>query len=583
MRAALLFPHFVGVRIARTEVSPDELTIEARPRAATARCPDCRQRSRHVHSRYTRSIADRPVGERRVTIHLRVRRFRCRTAQCPRRTFAEQAPQLAARYARHSRPLQGRLQDLGLTLGGHPGMRFARRAGMRISRTTLLRRVRASPEPPITAPRVLGVDDFALRRGHHYGTVLTDLERRCVVDVLPDRTAASFATWLKQHGQPQLICRDRGGDYASGARQGAPAAVQIADRFHLARNSSDALERLLARHPAALRAAVTEATPPAAADGPAPPPAAVASHDPRRERRLARYERVVALRQEGCSITAIGREVGLCRETVRRYLHAGGFPERPGRRTKRSAGTARGAFLQARWNAGCRDATVLWAALRDCGFTGSLRMVQRVVSGWRVEPGRRGRAAKRAGAVSASAPARPRPPSARQAVWLLLRPIETLEPAQLKMRERLLAAAPEVGGALPVLEDFRRMVRERDHAALAGWLQAAEASMARELRAFAANLRRDLAAVEAALTYEWSSGQVEGQVTKIKLVKRQMFDSVGELQRLRCFKKCRERRLGWSSLNRRREPIHGAQKITGSSDMQLLLVGSRESAIARAP
>jgi len=201
----------------------------------------------------------------------------------------------------------------------------------------------------------------------------------------------------------------------------------------------------------------------------------------------------------------------------------GGFPEWPDRRTKLSAGTVHGTLLQARWDAGCRDATVLWAALRAVGFTGSLRMVQRVVSGWRVEPGRRGRAAKRAGVVPAPAPARPRPPSARQAVWLLLRPKEALTPARQCMREQLLAAAPEVAAALPVLEDFRRMVHDRDRAALDGWLQAAEASVARELRAFATHLRRDLAAVKAALTHAWSSGQVEGQVTKIKLLKRAMY------------------------------------------------------------
>jgi transposase len=366
---------------------------------------------------------------------------------------------------------------------------------------------------------VLGVDDFALRRGHHYGTVITDLERHRVVDVLPDRTAGTLAAWLKEHGQPQFVCRDRGGDYASGARQGAPGATQIADRFHLARNSSDVLERILARHPAALRAAVAEVP---GVEGVAPPPAA-AVPDPRRERRLARYERVVALRQDGQSITAISREVGLCRATVRKYVSAGGFPEWPGRRTKLSAGTVYGTFLQTWWEAGCRDATVLWTALRAGGFTGSLRMVQRVVSRWRVEPGRRGRAAKRAGGIPAPARPRPRPPSARQAVWLLLRPVDELEPARRAMRERLLAAAPEVAAALRVVEAFRRTVHDRDHPAQDGWLQTAEASDARELRAFAANLRHDLAAVEAALTYEWSSGQVEGQVTKIKLVKRQMY------------------------------------------------------------
>jgi transposase len=522
MELATLLPHFAGVRVTHAEFLPDEVIVEARVRAAGAPCPACRRRSRRVHSRYTRKIADQPIGERRVTVHLQIRRFHCRAAHCPRHTFAEQPWPLAARYARRSVPLEGRLRDIGLTLGGRPGARFAHRNGMATSRMTLLRRVRALPEPAIVAPKVLGVDDFALRRGHHYGTVLTDLERHRIIDVLPDRTAEGLATWLREHGQPQFICRDRGGDYASGARQGAPDATQIADRFHLARNSGEVLERLLARHPAALRAAVTAAPPLASADEETPAPMPVAP-DPRRARRLTRYERAIALHQEGHSLTAIAQEVGLCRPTVRKYVNAGGFPEWPGRRTKLSAGTAHGAYLQAQWDAGGRDATVLWSQLRARGFTGGRRMVQRAVTGWRVEPGRRGRAAKRAGGVPAPAPARPRPPSARQAVWLLLRPGEDLEPAQQAMRARLLAAAPDVQTALPMLEAFRCMVRDRDRVALDGWLAAAEASGVREVQAFAANLRRDLPAVAAALAHAWSSGQVEGQVTKIKLLKRAMY------------------------------------------------------------
>lgn len=447
MKTAALFPHFADVRIARTEVLPDELIIEARPRAATARCPDGHRRSRHVHSRYTRKIADRPSGERRVTVHLRVRRFRCRVARCPRRTFAEQAP------------------------------------------------------------RVLGVDDFALRRGHHYGTVLTDLERRRVLDVLPDRTADTFATWLKEHGQPEFICRDRGGDDASGARQGAPGATPIADRFHLARNSGEVRERVLARHPAALRAAVE----PAPVLGPAPdtpvPAEIPAPANPRRERRLARYERVVALREAGWSVTALGREVGLCRATVRRHVHAGGFPERPGRRTKLSAGTAHGSLLQARGDAGCRDATVLWAALRAADFTGSLRMVQRAVARWRVEPGRRGRGRHRRGRRCGCCfgPTRrwcPCGSCCGSGCWRRPR----------RLRRRCQYWRPSGGWsatatALPWTAGYRTPRR---------------APRAR-FRACAVNLRRDLAAVEATLTHEWSSGQVEGQVTKIKLVQRQMY------------------------------------------------------------
>ena len=326
MELATLLPHFAGIRITRAEVLPAAVIVEARVREAGAPCPDCHRRSRRIHSRYTRTFADQPIGERQVTVHLQVRRFHCRTAHCLRRTFAEQPRRLAARYARRSVPLEGRLRDIGLTLGGRPGARFAHRSGVAASRMTLLRRVRALPEPAIVVPKVLGVDDFALRRGHHYGTVLTDLERRRIIDVLPDRTAEGLASWLREHGQPQFICRNRGGDYASGARQGAPDAIQIADRFHLARNSGEVLERLLARHPAALRATVS-ADPPTAGTGEEALPVVPVSPDPRRERRLARYEQVVALHRAGRSLTAIAREVGLCRPTVRKYVNAGGFPE----------------------------------------------------------------------------------------------------------------------------------------------------------------------------------------------------------------------------------------------------------------
>jgi transposase len=523
VRWTTLLPHLAGLRVRHTTLSAATLELDLEPIVLTVRCPSCQRRSCHVHSRYVRHIADQPIGGRRVLFHLHVRRFRCRTPTCPRRTFAEQAPRLAARYARRSVPFQAFLADLGRTGGGRPGMRFAARRVGTASRMTLLRLVRALPEPPISTPSVLGVDDFALRRGHHYGTILTDLEGHRVIDLLPERTADAFATWLDAHGQPHLVCRDRGGDYASGARQAAPDAIQIADRFHLTRNSSDVLERILVRHPAALRAAVTQETAPTDHWSSPVSRAALPPANPRRDRRLARYQEVITLYRQGWSLTAISTQLRVSRPTVRKYVNAGTFPEWPARRTKLSAGTAHVTYLQARWDAGCRDATVLWQELQARGFTGSLRMVQRVLAGWRVEPARRGRAAHIMGPTPAPAPPQLRPPSPHQAVWLLLRPIAALEPAQQLMRGRLLAAAPEVRQALTLLEEFRRLVRERDGAAWAGWLQAAETSPVREVRSFAARLRADHAAIEAALAYEWSSGQVEGHVTKTKLVKRQMY------------------------------------------------------------
>lgn len=251
--------------------------------------------------------------------------------------------------------------------------------------------------------------------------------------------------------------------------------------------------------------------------------AALPPADPRRDRRLACYRQVIALHQQGWSLTAISAHLRVARPTVRKYVNAGTFPEWPARRTKLSAGTTHATYLQARWCVGCRDATVLWQELRARGFTGSLRMVQRLVAGWRVKPARRGRAAHIPGPTPVPAPPQLRPPSPHQAVWLLLRPIAALEPAQQMMRARLLAAAPELQTALAMIEEFRGLVRERDGAAWAGWLRAAETSPVRELRSFATRLRADKAAIEAALAHRWSSGQVEGQVTKTKLVKRQMY------------------------------------------------------------
>jgi transposase len=535
MELAEVLPHLTGLRVVRREALADELIIEAIADSPEAACPACQQPSRRRHGHYTRLVADQPIGAHRVTIHLRVRRFRCQNPACPRRTFGESMPALVEPHARHSRPLQRALQDIGLTLGGRPGARFAQRRAITVSRMTLLRRVRALPDPAFTSPTVLGVDDFALRRGRRYGSLLVDLERRRPVDVLPGRTAETLASWLREHGQPAIICRDRGGDYASGARQGAPDALQVADRFHLQKNSSEVLERILIRHPAALRAAVTEEPPAAAPTSAAQPVAAVAADppaDPRRARRLARYERVMALRREGWSITAIGAAVGLSRPTVRKYVTADGFPEWPRGRGKLRAGTAQVAYIQQRWAEGCRDGKLIWEELRARGFSGSVRMVQKFIAPWRVEPSRRGRAARKPGLTPAPAPPRPQPPSARQAVWLLVRPLNELEPEQQEMRGRLLAAAPEVEQALAVIVAFRRMVQDRDHPALDGWLRTAEASGARELRRFAASLQRDRAAVQAALTEAWSSGQVEGQVTKLKLIKRQMYGR-GKLDLLR--------------------------------------------------
>jgi transposase len=405
-----------------------------------------------------------------------------------------------------------------------------------------LRLVHAAKDPAAPTPRVLGVDDWARRRGQTYGTILVDLERHRPIDLLEDRTAESFEAWLRQHPGVEVIARDRGGAYADGARKGAPKAVQVADRFHLLVNIGDALERLLARKHACLKEAAAAVSRLAAGAHasvePEPTPVAPMptvtrrqtrveqDKQARRARRLARYESIVELHQQGKSLRAIAEELRISRATVRRFIRADGFPERAAYPLRPTSLTPYEPYLRERWAAGCQNARALWEEIQALGFRGALVTVRRCVGGWRVSPGRRGPTPRQGRPVDGKAtPPPPKPTrvlSPRQARWLLLRPVDDLRPEERTYRHELLQE-DEIQRGQNLTEAFGRLVRERDRAALMPWLSRAEESGLSEYREFAIVLRRDLAAVEAALTHEWSNGQAEGQINRLKMLKRQMF------------------------------------------------------------
>jgi transposase len=537
---ATVFPQWAALRLDALTLTEQQIIVELSSTRPSARCPDCQRRSHRTHSRFTRVLADLPLAHLPVSVQLHGRRFRCLNAACPRQTFRERLPAVAPCYQRRTPALRHRLEAVGFALGGQAGQRLARTLQMgRVgtSGKTLLRLVRRASLPQANetaAPlHVLGVDDFALRRGMRYGAILVDLEQHRVVDVLPDREAATFANWLKQHAGTavEVVSRDRSGAFADGARQAAPQAVQVADRFHLLQNLGQALDRLLTREQRVLTrvadavVTVPERTPVAAAAPTLPPPPpmthAERDHAAVEARRQARYQQVVAWAEEGCSIREIARRARLCRGTVRRYLTAGQYLSCAARARRPQAGDAYAAYLRGRWDAGEHNSATLLAEIRAQGYTGAASTLRQYVAAWRAGSRRPGRSRQKN--EVAQSPPRRRSFSLRQTRWVLLRPLEELDQDERAYREALCQEHATIATAQALVTEFGRIVRARADTDLAMWLEVTAHTHIPELVSFVNGVRRDYDAVRAALSSPHSQGQTEGQVNRLKMLKRQTY------------------------------------------------------------
>jgi transposase len=537
MSASILLPDADRLRLDAVTLEDNALRLVLSTIQSAPCCPVCRQPAGRVHSAYVRSPADLPCGGVPLRLELHARRLHCDAPQCPRRIFTERLPGVLEPHAQRTLRLTDALGAIAHALGGKAGARLAEDLRMKVSRDTLLRGLKQAAPAEEVAPRVLGVDDWAKRKGQQYGTILVDLERRCVIDLLPDRQAETLAAWLKEHPGVEIIARDRGGAYAQGAREGAPHAVQVADRFHLLQNLADALGEVLAEEHAALREAA-RSSPPPTADTDSPTPAAASPDAPpawerrsrrereqsahARERRRALYEQVLRLQQAGRTARRIAKELGISKTTVHKYLQAGAFPERKARATPPGSVAPYAAYLHRRWDEGCQNAKQLWRELREQGFPGQPVAVWRFTRNWR-DPEEAGSDDEK-GARGRSVPAHPAP---RAVVWWLLGGPSTLTEEQAAFLERLKAGRPKIELAQNLAREFFSMVRERAPGRLEEWVVRASTSGMEALQQFGAGLRRDWEAVVAGLTVEWSSGPVEGQVNRLKMVKRQMYGRAG--------------------------------------------------------
>jgi len=500
-----------GFTIKQVETYDDLLVIRASSITRTAKCPCCGEISAQVHCHYTRSPRDLPCNGRRVRLVLDVRRFRCANEPCARQTFAERILHLVPVHSQRTTQLTQVLRAMTFEVNAEAGARITRHLNMPVSADTLLRILRHTVMEPAPTPRVLGVDDWAFKKGNRYGTILVDLERRYPVDLLPDRTAETLAAWLEAHPSIEIVSRDRSNEYIAAIQAGAPWAVQVADRWHLLHNLSDALQRMLEKHANAVRLAAKHVQGDTVSSERETATAPVIAGPP--TRRQLRFNEVKRLVAEGYSQRVIARRLHMGRNTIRRYVALDELPRYQLRGPRASAITAYVPYLETRWMEGCHNSRVLREELRQQGYRGSYSSVRRFVQRYRT--GRR--------RALSSLPPVIRPLSPRQAAWLLVRTPEQLSAEQNAYRAALCQMCLEIAVAYELAQRFVLMVRHRQVSRLDPWLADAQAGAVSQLKTFAAGLRKDYGAVRAALELEWSNGPVEGHVNRLKVIKRDMY------------------------------------------------------------
>ncbi len=521
-----LLPSSNFLELCRLEKQDDCFLIHLQSKLQDGICPECGTKNSRRHSSYIRKLLDLPWAGIPVRVQVTIKKIHCDNPRCHRKIFAERLGEELKPYARRTGRLNQHLNAIGFALGGNAGSKLAAFIGMPISSSTLLRVVLNTDDEQINTPRVLGVDDWAFRKGNNYGTILVDLEKNKPVDLLPNREAATLEKWLKAHPGVEIISRDRASAYSQGAKAGAPDAIQVADRWHLLKNLGDALKKMLDRYNKELRLAaediakaerkekmgdiekdkkdkvfIKKAT------------KMVENNTAITESKFQlNFKEVKRLSKEGASIKSIHRQTGIHRQTIKRYLKYDEYPTAVQHKLNKEVADFED-YIRKRWNQGERNVKQIWREIKEQGFTGSFQSIYRLTKNYPRDTDKE----------KLPPPLKIQAWSARKVSILLRKEMDSLEEDEQIYLKAFMKHCPKAKEANSLALEFKEMTDKLKVSLLDPWIEKAQNSGITALKNFASGLRQDYDAVRAAVSLEWSNGQVEGQVNRLKMIKRQMY------------------------------------------------------------
>src|SRR5258708_1616072 len=510
----IIFPDLPNVEVEGVE-GAEEITLTLHTTSPTASCPSCGTASSRIQSRYTRTLRDLPSVGHPIRLVMHVRRFFCKKSTCAQKIFVERLPTLCHPHTQRTKRLQEALRQLGLRGGGQAGADVGSELGISGSRDTILRLVRRSPQAAASESRIIGLDDWARKRRLRYGTLICDLEGRQPIDLLSDRSVETVSAWLKKHPSIDIVSRDGSSEYASAIRKGAPQARQVSDRWHLVKNLAACVSVQIAKTFAQLRRAEERR--------PAQTQAVQQEEEARQAERMARYEHILELQNQGMKSGEIARTLGMSQRTLQRWIATGNVPYAHRKRQRARLIDPYKTYLLKRWHQGCHQGAQLERELRAKGYKGSQHGVYRYLETLKASipaPSKHKKASKLASSIQPNALLTL---SASQATWLFFRKLEDLKPEEQEPLRQLRQASPDLEVTYQLVEEFLHMVRERTGERLDSWLKKVDASHLQAFQTFVTGVQKDKEAALAGLTLPWSNGPLEGNINRLKLIKRSMY------------------------------------------------------------